>query len=115
MANLKKYNYPFADNEHLILLQGSSSKEQRRQSVAARYSILLLLGDNLADFSALWDKKTTKERLQQVTENAAAFGTRFIMLPNSTYGGWEDALYGNQHNLTPAQKDSAIRTNLSGY
>lgn len=115
MANLKKYKYPFADHEHLILLQGESSKEKRRQSVAAHYTILLLLGDNLADFSALWDKKTTNERLQQVTENAAAFGTRFIMLPNPTYGGWEDALYGNRHNLTPAQKDSAISANLSGY
>ncbi|MCD2423184.1 5'-nucleotidase, lipoprotein e(P4) family [Niabella pedocola] len=115
MANLKKYNYPFADSAHLILLQGESSKEKRRQSVAEQYSILLLLGDNLADFSGLWDKKTTEERLQQVTENAAAFGTRFILLPNPTYGGWEDALYGNRHNLTPPQKDSAIKANLSGY
>ncbi|MCF3109336.1 5'-nucleotidase, lipoprotein e(P4) family [Niabella sp. CC-SYL272] len=115
MANLKKYNYPFADQEHLVMMQDESSKEKRRQSVATRYSILLLLGDNLADFSSLWDKKTTKERLQQVTDTAAAFGTRFILLPNLTYGGWEDALYGNRHSLSPAQKDSAIRANLTGY
>ncbi|WP_300598360.1 5'-nucleotidase, lipoprotein e(P4) family [Niabella sp.] len=115
MANLKKYRYPFADNEHLIMMQGESSKEKRRLSIAMRYSILLLLGDNLADFSNLWDKKTTAERLEQVKENAAAFGTRFIILPNPTYGGWEDALYGNQHSLTPAQKESAIRANLSAY
>ncbi|MBZ4188221.1 5'-nucleotidase, lipoprotein e(P4) family [Niabella beijingensis] len=115
MANLKRFNYPFADDAHLIMMQKESSKEARRQQIAARYDIVLLLGDNLADFSMLWDKKTTKERLQRVEENAAQFGTRFIILPNITYGGWEDAIYGNSHSLTPAQKDSAIKANLTGY
>jgi len=115
LTNLKKYRFPFADNEHLIMMQNGSSKEQRRQAVGARYHIAMLLGDNLSDFSPLWDKKTTEERMQQVKDNARDFGTKFIVLPNLTYGGWEDALYGNKHTLTPAQKDSAVRVNVSGY
>lgn len=115
LNNLKKYNYPFADNEHLFLRQTSSSKEGRRQSVADNYNIVLLIGDNLSDFSTLWDKKSTTERNNNVDNAAALFGKKFIMLPNINYGGWEDAVYGNQYNLTPAQKDSAIKANLRGY
>ncbi|ANH82259.1 5'-nucleotidase, lipoprotein e(P4) family [Niabella ginsenosidivorans] len=113
LANLKKFNFPFADNEHLILMKDISSKESRRQAVAEKYNIVLFLGDNLADFSALWDKRSTEERLQHVKEHAADFGTRYIVLPNITYGGWEDAIYGNKHTLTPAQKDSAVKANLT--
>jgi len=115
LNNLKKFRYPFSDNEHLVLRQTTSSKEMRRQTVADKYEIILLLGDNLSDFSTLWDKKTVNERNKNVEDNAALFGKKFIMLPNMNYGGWEDALYGNKHNLTPAQKDSAIKANLKGY
>ncbi|HEX7754372.1 MAG TPA: 5'-nucleotidase, lipoprotein e(P4) family [Niabella sp.] len=115
LANLKKFNFPFADNEHLIMMKDISSKESRRQAIADKYTIALFLGDNLSDFSTLWDKKSTEERLQHVKEQAAEFGTRYVLLPNFTYGGWEDALYGNKHTLTPAQKDSAVKANLSSY
>lgn len=115
LTNLKKYNYPFSNNEHLILRQTTSSKETRRQAVAEKYEIVLLIGDNLSDFSTLWDKKTTDERNKNVNDNAGLFGKKFIMLPNTNYGGWEDAIYGNKYNLTPAQKDSAIKANLKGY
>ncbi len=115
LANLRKFNYPFADDEHLILRQTVSSKESRRQAVSATYEIILLIGDNLSDFSTLWDKKNTEEREKNVTANATLFGKKFIMLPNTNYGGWEDALYGNQHTLTTMQKDSAIKTNLHSY
>lgn len=115
MQNLKLYNFPFADDKHLIVRTGGSSKEDRRQRVAANYEIVLLLGDNLADFSALFDNKTTEQRAENVRQSAAEFGKKFIVLPNTNYGGWEDAVYGNNYNLTPAQKDSAIKNNLKGY
>ena len=115
LSNLKKYNFPFADNQNLFLRQNTSSKETRRQHIAENYEIILLIGDNLSDFAVLWDKKSTPERNKDVDDNAALFGKKFIMLPNINYGGWEDAIYGNKYNLTPAQKDSAIKANLTGY
>lgn len=114
MANLKRYNFPFADNDHLIMRKDISSKEPRRQQIAAKFDIVLLLGDNLADFSDLFDKKTTAERSSNVLQSAAAFGNRFIVLPNANYGGWEDAIYLNKRDWTPAQKDSLIRQSLNG-
>lgn len=115
LQNLKKFNFPFADNSHLILRQNTSSKELRRQQVSTTHEIVLLLGDNLADFSSLFDKKSETERGQYVQQLAAEFGKKFIVLPNANYGGWEEAIYNNSYNWTAAQKDSLIRTKLKGY
>jgi 5'-nucleotidase (lipoprotein e(P4) family) len=115
LRNLQKYQFPFSDNEHLILRQTESSKEERRQKVMARYQVLLLLGDNLSDFSSLFDKKTEAERAYNVNQVAEEFGKRFIVLPNVNYGGWEDAIYDNRRTWTLAQKDSIIKAKLTGY
>jgi 5'-nucleotidase (lipoprotein e(P4) family) len=115
LSNLLHFQFPFADNQHLIVRGANSSKEDRRQQVARTHDIILLLGDNLADFNSLFDKKTEAERDQNVQKVAAEFGKRFIVLPNFNYGGWEDAIYENSRNWTPAQKDSLLRSRLKGY
>ena len=114
LQNLQHFRFPFADEKHLILRQAeaSSSKEKRRQEIAAGYDIILLVGDNLSDFSVLFDAKSTEQRATAVQQLSVEFGKKFIVLPNTNYGGWEDAIYGNKYGLTPAQKDSAIKTNL---
>jgi 5'-nucleotidase (lipoprotein e(P4) family) len=115
LQNLQRYHFPFADTQHLILRKDVSSKEPRRQQVAASHEIVLLLGDNLADFSSLFDTmRTTDERAAAVGQLASEFGKKFIVLPNANYGGWEDAVYGNTI-LTLPQKDSAIKSNVKGY
>lgn len=115
LANLKRFGFPYADELHMLVRTTSSGKEERRQQVAANYDILLLLGDNLSDFSALFDKKTEAERNQHVYRLADQFGKKFIVLPNFNYGGWEDAIYDNRRDWTPAQKDSLLRSKLKSY
>lgn len=115
LQNLQRYRFPFADEQHLIVRQTSSSKEDRRRQVAATHAIVLLLGDNLGDFSALFDKKTEAERDENVYRLAGEFGKKFIVLPNTNYGGWEEAIYHNSYNWTPAQKDSLLKLNLKNY
>lgn len=116
MENLIRYGFPYADSNHLVLRSDVSSKEARRQQVGATHEIILLIGDNLADFSPLFDgRKTTDQRANAVQQLAAEFGKKFIVLPNSNYGGWEESVYGGNYNLTPAQKDSAIKSNLKSF
>ncbi|MBS1486108.1 MAG: 5'-nucleotidase, lipoprotein e(P4) family [Bacteroidetes bacterium] len=115
IANLKKFGFPYADDAHLILKTTVSSKEPRRQQLAASYNIILLIGDNLADFSGLFDHKTTTERTQNVRHLADDFGKKFIVLPNANYGDWESALYQYNYRLTSTQKDSIIKSLLRGY
>lgn len=114
LKNLQKFNFPNADNAHLIVRQNVSSKEARRQMVMADHDVVLLLGDNLSDFSALWDRKTINERLQNVQQQSAMFGNRFIILPNPVYGDWESAMY-QYKSLTAPQKDSAVKSVLKNY
>ncbi|MBX2932370.1 MAG: 5'-nucleotidase, lipoprotein e(P4) family [Chitinophagaceae bacterium] len=113
--NLKKFNLPYADDTHLILKQNVSSKEQRRQNVLANYEVILFMGDNLADFNMLFDKKTETERANNVDLLSSEFGKKFIVLPNANYGDWESALYQYKYNYTQAQKDSIMKAVLKGY
>lgn len=115
LKNLQKFNLPFADDKHLILKGDRSSKEQRRKKVAADYDILLFIGDNLADFSDLFDKKLPEERTANVRAVSSMFGNQFIVIPNPVYGDWEGALFNYRYTLTSAQKDSVYRSVLKGY
>ncbi len=115
LKNLLKFNFPNADNAHLLVRQNTSSKEARRQQVMAEHDVVLLLGDNLSDFSSLYDnKRPMEERLKATNDQSAQFGSRFIVLPNPIYGDWESAMY-QYKSLTPVQKDSAVRSLLKGY
>lgn len=114
LQNLKHYGFPYADSAHLIIRQNVSSKEVRRQALEMKYEIALLIGDNLSDFSSLFDSKTMAERRKNTDAESNLFGYRYIMLPNSTYGDWEPALYGKK-GLTLAQKDSVIRAIGVGF
>jgi 5'-nucleotidase (lipoprotein e(P4) family) len=115
LKNLQKFNFPNADNAHLFPLQNTSSKEERRQTIAATHTIVLLMGDNLGDLSSLFDKKNIAERSQNVNSVAGEFGSRFIVLPNPVYGDWESSLYNYNYSITDAQKDSVIKASLITY
>lgn len=115
LKNLQKFNFPNADNAHLMLRENISSKEERRKSIAASYSITLLLGDNLADFSFLFDVKNTGDRMNDVNASAAEFGDKFIILPNFMYGDWESSMYHFIPALSQSQKDSLIKAALISY
>lgn len=117
LKNLQKFGFPYADDAHLVMRQpgSSSSKESRRQTLLQTHDIILLLGDNLGDFSALFDKKNLDERNANTARSAGEFGKRFIVLPNPSYGDWEGALYKYNYKLTTAQKDSVMKTNVKGF
>lgn len=115
LKNLKKFNFPNADNNHLMLRQNTSSKEERKNSIAATHTIVMLMGDNMNDFSFLFEKKTSDERDKIADDFSTEFGNRFIVFPNPVYGDWESSLYNYNYSLTPAQKDSVIKASLKGY
>lgn len=96
--NLKKLGFPEVNDETLLVRtdSNSSSKEPRRLAVAAKYHVVLLMGDDLNDFAEFFEKsKTPAARIDAVERNKHQFGDRFIVLPNPMYGHWEDAIYGD--------------------
>lgn len=116
IANLQKLGFPNVSEETVMVREEGTpaSKESRRQKVAARYRIVLLVGDNLNDFSDHFSGKSISERSAQVDRERVAFGNRFIVVPNPMYGDWENAVYENRSGLTDAEKRSYRRAALRG-
>lgn len=111
LKNLQLYHLPNADNAHLLLRNGTSSKENRRQDVLKKYNIVLLCGDNLPDFDALYDNGPSEQNRNAVTQKLQKeFGSKYIIIPNPSYGDFENALYKFNYKLTQAQKDSIVCT-----
>ena len=97
-ANLERLGFPLAVQEDVILTRGErpewgSDKSSRRAHIAQRYRIVLLVGDDLADFVAA-DRASVSERRALVERFRANWGTRWIVLPNPMYGSWERSLLG---------------------
>ena len=116
LANLQKMGFPYADNDHILLKSTVSGKEGRRKTVATDREIILLMGDNLSDFSELFDNRSTAERNAAAQSLQPEFGNRFIVLPNPMYGDWETkGIYEGKYNWTPVQKDSLRRAKLIGF
>jgi 5'-nucleotidase (lipoprotein e(P4) family) len=117
-ANLKKLGFPNVSEQTLLVQTDlkNSSKEPRRQSVGAKYRIVLLMGDDLNDFSDVFENsKTVDDRAAAADRHQEEFGRRFIMLPNPMYGNWESAIYGYNFKLTEAEKAEKRRSLLKGY
>ncbi len=112
IANLRKLQVPFADSSHMLFLADGSSKESRRLKVAENYQIVMLLGDNLNDFTSAFEKRTVNDRKAEVDLVRNEWGKRFIVIPNAIYGEWESVIYDYEKNLTPEQKDAKRRNHL---
>jgi 5'-nucleotidase (lipoprotein e(P4) family) len=113
--NLKNLGFPEVNDETLLVRTDTATdtKEPRRKSVAARYHIVLLMGDNLNDFSDVFEKsKTVATRLEATEKNRSQFGTHFIVLPNAMYGDWENAVYDYNFKLSSAEKQAKRRALL---
>lgn len=112
IENLSILNFPNADKEHMLFLTGASSKEDRRQAVMKNYHVIMMLGDNLNDFSSVFEKKSPDDRSHEVERAKDEWGRLFIVLPNATYGEWENALYDYSRNLSPSEKEIMLKKKL---
>lgn len=111
--NLKKRGLPQAGEENILLRKKESSKESRRKSVEAQgFDILMLAGDNLADFSKDFDDNNIDIRNELAQEQKNQFGKFYIVLPNISYGSWEGSLGLYEKNLN---QDSLRRTLFKGF
>jgi 5'-nucleotidase (lipoprotein e(P4) family) len=104
ITNLKDKGFPFADSIHLVLKTDVSSKKGRRNAIGEKYDILLLIGDNLADFDDVFDNRGEDLAFGAVKNNMNEFGNRFIILPNPMYGPWLNVAIKNVPGITTREK-----------
>ena len=115
LKNLHDKGFPMVDEQHLLLRTSTSVKTERRNKIAEDYRIVLLAGDNLNDFTELFEKQDTEKRNQLTDSLRNEFGKRFIVLPNAMYGDWENALFNYNNKLSAQQKDSIRIKNLRSF
>jgi acid phosphatase len=73
--------------DRLLCKTAGSNKTDRRKLVAQKYRILLLVGDDFNDFTAVPDNVEERAKLQKFYE--PMWGTKWFVMPNPIYGSWE--------------------------
>lgn len=109
LTNLIKMGFPQADTAHLLLRTEPGGKEKRRLKVAETHEVVLLCGDNLNDFTDIFEKKSVAERFDGVEKLKDQWGRKFIVLPNPIYGDWEEAIYDYKYGLPDSTRDAKQR------
>jgi len=102
---LARLQLPLKDESCLKLADArtGSDKTSRRAEVEMKFSVVLLIGDNLRDFDETFRcdgdlVKTGKfddvidARFREVEKRREDLGRRFIILPNPAYGEWNRVL-----------------------
>lgn len=121
IANLRKVGFPIKDDSQLLGLgtivdgceDNGSEKGCRRRLVGRSHRVLLQFGDQLGDLVSVL-ANTPEGREQAVRPYLGWVGERWFMLPNPSYGSWEQALFNNDWSQPVAerrrQKIAALRT-----
>ncbi|MFA8300279.1 MAG: 5'-nucleotidase, lipoprotein e(P4) family [Hyphomicrobiales bacterium] len=115
IKNLQAKGFPFADKDHVVTRSAEASKEARRQDVLENYNIIMLVGDNLSDFSQIFEDKLHTDRSMLVDSLKHEFGHRFIVLPNAMYGDWVHSMEGFHHQLEDHEKMDCMMKNLDSF
>ncbi len=104
LKNLALYGFADADSSHMFLKETTSSKVERRAMIEKDYEIILLVGDNLADLSGLYEKRGDDLGFGAVDADSRLFGTRYIVLPNPMYGNWLNEIMKQSPGITTRDK-----------
>ncbi len=103
--NLRQAGFPLEEGRETLLTRGGNSdKGQRRATIAEQFRILLLVGDNTADFAPGFRGAGAKERAALTEHYTDWWGRRWIMLPNPMYGSWEEALPGFDYSQSRSER-----------
>jgi len=113
--NLEKLGFPDAKKSNVLLRSEGRSKSERRKSVSDIYEVIMLIGDNLADFNDEFEEKLSEERTNYTDKLSDDFGTKLIVLPNPNYGDWESNGLFEGMNYNNSQKDSIRKAKIKSY
>ncbi len=108
--NLALYGFPLNKNIDTVLMKGEkpqwkSDKGSRRQLIAKTHRIVMLIGDDFADFSSA-ARVDSQARLASETSSGPLWGRGWFILPNPCYGTWQKALIGFKSDLAADAKES---------
>ncbi len=104
LKNLSDLGFPDADEPHLLLMDGTSDKTERRARVRATHDVVLLVGDQLRDFDERFKDRSVNDGKAVVDAMADSLSKYFILLPNPMYGTYRDAVQGKGSEAEKLQR-----------
>ncbi|QHI68981.1 5'-nucleotidase, lipoprotein e(P4) family [Tichowtungia aerotolerans] len=115
LKNIRAVLDPDTEADHVLCKyeqpEWGSDKTPRRALIAETHRVILLIGDDYNDFTAL-GKTDAVERALLAEKYQANWGTRWIMISNPLYGNWERALYNYNYRLPRQEKTAQKRRQL---
>jgi len=104
LATLRKLGFPVEGGLEDLLTQHErpewgSDKSSRRAVVCRTHRVIQIVGDNLNDFTS-GAHSSLDRRLALTNRYADYWGSRWIVMPNPSYGGWDGALFEYDWSLS---------------
>lgn len=114
LRNLKRLKFPQISKKHVLMKKPNFSKPKRFALVNKDYDVILYMGDSMTDFP-LGVKGLWQERNDITDKFKDEYGVKYILLPNPTYGGWENSLAAGYDKMPPQEKDAVRRAALQPW
>ncbi len=85
------------DSRLLMAQKGEANKTRRRDVARGKYSVLMVVGDQLGDFTDEFNPRdgTIASRREAVYEARGKWGANWFILPQPVYGQWQKLLQGD--------------------
>ena len=110
LESLQALQFPYADNEHLTVLRETSNKQSVQDAIRQEFEVVVMLGDNLNDFSRKFYVTDVAEREALLRADKQRFGTEYIVFPNPTDGHWIRAIFGESEPAATAANRAILRS-----
>ena len=114
--NMERLGFPLDKNIDTVLLNGeqedwNSDKINRRAVIEREYRVIMLFGDDLNDF--LPAKNISEEERDRLTnDHSEKWGEKWFILPNPTYGSWDQAMFNFESGLSTDERERIVREKL---
>lgn len=92
--NLERLGIPVRADTLMLRDGDSTDKTARRAAVESTHRVLLVLGDDLNDFTSARGS-TVAQRDEIIRDHAELWGTKWFIVPNAIYDSWESAVTGS--------------------
>ncbi len=98
LRNLQRVHFPYDPSCDDLLLDGMWGDHDKREQVAQKFRVLLIVSESLGDFAhgAQAPPAVRRELAERYAEN---WGLKWFILPNPVYGIWEYCLYDFNFDL----------------
>lgn len=90
VETMQELDLPQVSSDTVMLWSDGNPKTERRAKIREEHTVVLLLGDTLADFSGVFEGSLAEQRAA-VKEHGEKFGTEWIVFPSPTYGDFSEA------------------------